>query len=112
MGARSMLYKLSLMFVIFVIAGVYVQGYAQLARMHRRVATINNEAQLWGVKNEKLHKEIEGLRSPEYIEKAARERLGLVMPGETLFVVAEPADPDAPPPVQKRPRREPFKIGD
>ena len=36
-----------------------------------------------------IREEIERHRSEEYIERVAREKLGLVKPGETRFIISE-----------------------
>ncbi len=38
--------------------------------------------------NDKLEKELENIDDPEYLEKVAREKLGLVRPNERVFVDA------------------------
>ena len=38
------------------------------------------------LKNEQLEKELENSKSDEYLEKMAREKLGLVKPNERVFV--------------------------
>ncbi|MBO5364889.1 MAG: septum formation initiator family protein, partial [Clostridia bacterium] len=41
---------------------------------------------------EKLEKELENLNDPEYLEKIAREKLGLVRPNERVFVDANQSE--------------------
>jgi len=38
-----------------------------------------------------LKLELEDVQSDEFVENTAREKLGLIMPGEELIVIAEPA---------------------
>jgi cell division protein FtsL len=52
---------------------------AQEARIQAQIEEIKKE-------NEKLKDEIERMQSDEYIERIARERLGLIKPGEYMFV--------------------------
>ncbi len=40
----------------------------------------------------KLEQELENLNDPEYLEKVAREKLGLVRPNERVFVDANQSD--------------------
>lgn len=40
--------------------------------------------------NALLEERLERLEDPEYLEKLAREQLGLVAPGETAYVVVDP----------------------
>ena len=43
------------------------------------------------LRNKQLEEEIANWQSPEYVERAAREELGLVKPGETMYIFAQPA---------------------
>ncbi|NLM97500.1 MAG: hypothetical protein GX175_07830 [Halanaerobiaceae bacterium] len=40
----------------------------------------------------RLEEELENVNNPEYIEKIAREELGLVKPGELLIIPVEETD--------------------
>ncbi len=60
------------------------------------------ECRGWELRLDELKKEIDAASTNEYVERAAREKLGLVKPGETLYVVTQP-DASGFVPVQKRP---------
>ena len=60
---------------------------AQEARIQAQIEEIKKE-------NEKLKDEIERMRSDEYIERIARERLGLIKFGEVMFVDVNHGDQD------------------
>ncbi len=60
---------------------------AQEARIQAQIEEIKKE-------NEKLKDEIERMRSDEYIERIARERLGLIKFGEFMFVDVNHGDQD------------------
>lgn len=51
----------------------------ELENLQTQIAEANEES-------DKLKTEIENLSDPEYIEKIAREKLGLVRPNERVFV--------------------------
>lgn len=53
----------------------------------------------------RLEQEIRKLNSDAYIEKVAREQLGLIKPGETVILTARPAE-DVPPYVPPPPGHE------
>lgn len=57
------------------------QAQADLVAAQQRVEDLENELALW--------------KDPVYIQAQARERLGYVMPGQTLYQVADPAHGDA-----------------
>lgn len=71
-----------------------VMGYAALSltRMNARIAAAENtrdalaaEAQALAVSNASLEYEIEHSDDLDMIEKVAREKLGLVLPGEIVY---------------------------
>ena len=69
----------------------YLDERGQLADLHRQAATL--EAQ-----NAKLQTQIDRLTDEAYLERLARACLGMVMPGETAFVLVpmhgSPTPPD------------------
>ncbi len=50
--------------------------------------SINNANQ----RTEKLQAELENLEDPEYLEKMARDRLGMVLPNERVFIDANKSE--------------------
>lgn len=65
--------------------GIYFTQEAQFARIAARAQELDKEVQQAREKkkeNEELYKKLDSL---EYIEKIAREELGMVKPGETVF---------------------------
>jgi hypothetical protein len=68
------------------------------------------ECRGWELRLDELRKEIAAASTNEYVERAARERLGLVKPGETLYIVTQP-DTSGFVPVQRRPGK-PIEIND
>jgi cell division protein FtsB len=63
--------------------------------MRRAYEEIQQDIQNLSKENEKIETRIRALRSdPETIERIARERLGLVRPGEVIYQF-EPGDGDA-----------------
>jgi cell division protein FtsB len=65
-----------------------------VVRMHyqesRKLASLKAEYQSVATRNKTLKAEVEGLKTPAGIERAARESLGLVHQGENAYVVMEP----------------------
>lgn len=80
----------------FVISGLfiaymavsYVTGFVQIARIKGEIRQVQAEIDAVEQHNEALREELMYLQSDEYIEKVAREQLGLVKPGETAVRVA------------------------
>ena len=74
--------------VVFALAGavgIYFTQEAQIAKIKAKADILNievTEARAKKLENEELFKKLDSL---EYIEKIAREKLGMVKPGETVF---------------------------
>ncbi|HHY76053.1 MAG TPA: hypothetical protein GX500_04640 [Firmicutes bacterium] len=60
---------------------------AEVIAARKRLAEIEKEIEYYRAMNEALREQAEKLKSPEYIEKVAREKLGLVMPGEVQYML-------------------------
>ena len=74
--------------------------YFEMRRTHHQ---LQQEIQRVSDENKEIEDEIHALRSdPVKIEQLARERLGLVRPGETVYQF-EPASPDVSPLNSKEP---------
>jgi cell division protein FtsB len=58
----------------------YFSEKDQIRSLENRIAELN-------ASNEKLQREIDQLHDPNYLERLARECLGMVRPGEVPFVV-------------------------
>lgn len=86
--------------VIFFLLGNLLVGYLTstltLVRLHQRKQEIQKEIRRIEAENAQLQKHISYLKSPAYVEKVAREKLGLVKPDEVKYVVAQPVDKDNP----------------
>lgn len=91
--------------------GAYWDGY-QLRRDAARLARERDELRR---QNAQLREEIRLLNTPEYIERLAREQLGLVRPGEIAVILVRPtpapALPAVPPDQQGGTAREAGRPG-
>ena len=54
--------------------------------MREKIAILEKKLKAQKAKNRELAVQVELLKIPKYIEKVAREELGLVKPGEVLFL--------------------------
>lgn len=88
----------------------FASGMARKAALNREAARILEECEEWELKLDDIHRETEAASSHDYVERIAREKLGLVKPGETLYIVAQP-DSSGFDPVKPRPGHTP-EIGD
>jgi cell division protein FtsB len=68
------------------------QMRAELEAARAEHARIAAEASAAGVENQRIAAEIDALRAdPEVIERAAREQLGMVRPGEVVASISRPS---------------------
>ncbi len=66
-------------------------GLLNLVRTERQARSLSREAEELKAKNKELEIEVEKLTDDEgYIERRAREELGLVKPGELVIQFVEP----------------------
>lgn len=77
---------------LILVALAFADGFVKLAKIRYSILELQAQKELWQQKIESMKAEIDKLNSPEYIEELARDRLGLVKPGESLILVAEPAE--------------------
>jgi len=68
----------------------YVTNFVQIWRIEQQIRRIEEEISRAEARNEELRRELAYLQSDEYIERIAREELGLVRPGETAVIIATP----------------------
>lgn len=88
----------------------YINGRTRRAALERETEKLLEECRGWELRLDELQKEIETANTDDYVERAAREKLGLVRPGETLYMIAQP-DSSGFAPVERRPGK-PIEIGD
>lgn len=72
-----------------------VARFDQLHDMQNDLDAIQKEIAEMRDKNQGLQKQIERLQSDAYVEQVAREKLGLVKPGEARIVPVQPEGSDA-----------------
>jgi cell division protein FtsB len=88
-ASGSMITKLLMgLLVLFLLAGavgIYFTQETQFARIEAKASELNAEAEKARKELQDFEKLFEKSDSLEYIEKIAREQLGMVKPGETVF---------------------------
>lgn len=84
--------------ILFVIAAIYGDhGLIHLLRMRGEQQELEHLAFDLQQRNEQLHQQIRRLQTDDwYVEKLARERLGLVKKDEVIYRVTAPPAPPAP----------------
>lgn len=92
--ARLSWLRLSLFLIISITVFLLLSYPAYRDWREQEILKKNLEAELKEVRaeNTELKKEIEKLHSPDYIEILAREKFGLVKPGEKSYIVITPKE--------------------
>lgn len=85
------------------LAVLYAAGSYRIFRLHQAIERSERQVRVAEQRNQQLRTMLAGMESDAYIEQAAREKLGLVRPGETPYVIARPQDPADPFYVKRRP---------
>lgn len=76
--------------IIAVIAAFnFYQNMTRMTQIENRIKKIEAEIAETEAENEQLQKQIQNSDNKEYIEEVAREKLGLVKPGEKLLIPVE-----------------------
>lgn len=81
--------KLPAIIAIFLLFYLLVSFFAHFQRLYvlqKDIKDIERQLQELNLKNEELKKQLKQVQSDAYIEQVAREKLGLVKPGETRIV--------------------------
>ena len=97
MRQREILIRIVLVLLLLYALGHFSAAQLTLRRTERLTAELQNQRDALLGEQRLLREERESLRTPEGLEAAARERLGLVRPGERVFYVIEGEDPAQPP---------------
>ncbi|HBN95862.1 MAG TPA: hypothetical protein DDZ66_06155 [Firmicutes bacterium] len=93
--------------IVLLVVGLWVvfsfakSGLANL-RLRQEIDALQKRLVVLEMRKEDLEREIEEWRSPENVERVAREQLGLVKPGEVVYRVSEPFSGDVEHDVEKR----------
>lgn len=85
----SRLPKYLLYAIIGYIAFSFGDQLLKINAMNREVDKVNQQLALLEERNRELKQEIKNLQTKTYVERIAREKLGLVKPGEVVILEAE-----------------------
>jgi cell division protein DivIC len=84
-----------------VLMGLFGSAYWDGYQVRREAARLVRERDELRRQNAQLREEIRLLHTPEYIERLAREQLGLVRPGEIAVILVQPTPAPAAPTAEK-----------
>lgn len=60
-------------------------------QLNQKLKRLEGEIAALELRNEQIRADIKQYQSPEYIERIAREQLGLVKPREIKYIISQPA---------------------
>lgn len=73
----------------------FYQNMVKLNQIENEIEEIEAQIARAEAENEELKEQIDNSSSYEYIEEVAREKLGLVKPGEKMFIPVEEEDEES-----------------
>ncbi len=91
-GNKYGMYKLISTIGIFIIVGLFIiigAQYFQYFKAAQELARFEERVSEHETRQEMLQEEVEKLQHIDYIEVLARDRLGLVKPGEIIFQIED-----------------------
>lgn len=88
--SRSRIPVLVGVFLLAYMAFSFYSQFNKLANMRNDVSSIQQQVDDLQQKNASLRDELRMVQSDAYIEKTAREKIGLIKPGETRVIPVEP----------------------
>lgn len=77
--------------ILGVIGAMAIEPTRQLIEQRKRIAAMSSDVNEIESANATLEARIDRLKDPDYIEQRAREQIGLILPGETSYVVMPPS---------------------
>ena len=88
--------SLAVLGIVVVVAMVFGSAYWDTYQIKREAGRLARERDDLRRQNAQLREEIRLLNTPEYVERIAREQLGLVKPGEVAVILVAPSPAPAP----------------
>ncbi|WP_018248254.1 FtsB family cell division protein [Orenia marismortui] len=79
----------ALIFCLLSIIYNFYQGYQEKKIMESKIASLEAEIRVLDKSKKDLKEQIEHIHSEGFIERVAREELGLVKKGEILYILVE-----------------------
>ncbi|MDD4239243.1 MAG: septum formation initiator family protein [Desulfotomaculaceae bacterium] len=88
--SKSKFPSLVLILLLGYLAVSFGTQFGKLSNMQRDVLSIQQEVQELKQKNTALRQDLQAVQTDAYVEKTAREQLGLIKPGETRVLTVDP----------------------
>lgn len=108
-GLPRWVWTLAIAAIIVLSAVAFATTFLELYRLQREADRLVRMRMALQQETAVLREEIRALHTPEYIERIAREQLGLVKPGEIVLLIVKPPAP-VPAPVAPPPEDPPWIV--
>jgi cell division protein FtsL len=102
MRTRFQPWKILLLLVVLWVGFNFARNAFDNYQLKQKISALEKQLVVLELRGEELEKEIAEWQSPENIERIAREELGLVKPGEVMYILSEPLTADVERDVKKR----------
>ncbi len=86
---RSRIVWAIILLLLFLVVFIFSDKYAGIVQLKEDIRKLEGEIEALKTENENLSKEVELLKSDQYIEKIAREELELSKPDEIILKAIE-----------------------
>ncbi len=75
-------------FIVIVLCVIFLPGYSRLQKLREENSEQSKRIKLLEEHNEKMRTELARMREdPDYLEKKARDKLGIIKKGEVIYHV-------------------------
>lgn len=95
-------WRIVLLVILLWVGFGFAKGGVANHKLQREIEALEKRLVVLEMRKEDLEREIEEWKSPENVERVAREQLGLVKPGEVVYRVSETFSGDVEHDVEKR----------
>ena len=80
----------SLFIITVIVALVFLPSYSKMQELKQKNQELLSKIQYLEVRNKQLQQEQQFLKNnPAYLEKVAREKMGLIRQGETVYKIVQ-----------------------
>lgn len=83
---EKLVFTASIMIIVVCLAGISISYMWQLSEIKKQTTELELELAYWQRRLDDVEQAILEATKDETVERIARERLGLVMPGETVYM--------------------------
>ena len=86
---KSRGFRILLVFLLFFAVYKFYVNYQQIKELENRIHLLEKNIVIAEARKIQLEEELKNVNDPDYIERIARDELGLVKPGELLLIPVE-----------------------